>query len=106
MLPLVCTYLPFYTDSVSQRATNGAAIKALRQALGIPQQACAAHAGISAPYLANIEAGRRHPPLVIASRLANALGVPLEAITYPPSLPVTDHQRRGTNGDRYADRHP
>jgi transcriptional regulator with XRE-family HTH domain len=91
---------------VSYRATNGAAIRALRQALGMRQQACAAHAGISAPYLANIEAGRRQPPLVVASRLAEALGVPLDAITYPPSLPVTNHRRRDVDGDRHTDRHP
>lgn len=50
------------------------------------QETCAIQAGISAPYLANIEAGRKHPSLMVASRLAHALGVPLEAITYPMSV--------------------
>lgn len=78
-------------------------MRALRQALGIRQQACASHAGISAPYLANIEAGRKHPPLMVASRLAAALGVPLDAITYPnPHLKID--RRTETDGDRHPGR--
>lgn len=87
---------------MSNRATNGAAVRALRLALGIRQQACAAHAGISAPYLANIEAGRKHPPLLVASRLADALGVPLDAITYPQLSSTTRSRRSEPDGDRHS----
>jgi transcriptional regulator with XRE-family HTH domain len=68
---------------MSIRATNGAAVKALREALGKNQGGLAAQAGISASYLANIEAGRKRPPLATARRLADVLGVPVDAITYP-----------------------
>lgn len=68
---------------MSIRATNGAAVKALREALGKGQAALAAQAEISGTYLSNIEAGRKQPPLTTARRLADVLGVPVDAITYP-----------------------
>ncbi|MGX4514693.1 helix-turn-helix transcriptional regulator, partial [Clostridioides difficile] len=39
--------------------------------------------GVSGAFLSNIEAGRKQPGPQTARALADALGVPLEAITYP-----------------------
>ena len=67
----------------AQRLTNGAAVAALREALGIKQVELAARCDISPPFLSNIEAGRKQPGPKTARALADALGCPLSAITYP-----------------------
>jgi transcriptional regulator with XRE-family HTH domain len=72
------------------RKTNGAAIRALRDALGIKQVSLAARAGISAPSLCNIEIGGEQPSAATVRRLAEELGVVLDAITYPVPEPVPD----------------
>jgi transcriptional regulator with XRE-family HTH domain len=77
----------------TRRAVNGAAVKALREALGMRQDEMASRLGISGPYLANIEAGRKQPRAYLQSRVAEVLGVPITAVTYPvtgDADPVTD----------------
>ena len=54
----------------------GAAIRSARFARGLRQKDVAAVAGISAPYLALIELGRRVPPQDVRERLASALHLP------------------------------
>jgi transcriptional regulator with XRE-family HTH domain len=66
-----------------ERRTNGLAIKAIRKALGIPQNTFAARVEITPAYLSQIERGHRHPPVETVSRIAAELGVPLDAITSP-----------------------
>jgi transcriptional regulator with XRE-family HTH domain len=69
---------------MASRITHGAAIKALRKAYGIRQDALAEQAGISASYLSRVENGFEVPELnVTTHKLAKGLGVPIEAITYP-----------------------
>lgn len=65
------------------RLVNGATIAALREALGIKQNKLADTVGISGPFLSNIEAGRKQPGPATTRALADAMGVPLDAITYP-----------------------
>jgi transcriptional regulator with XRE-family HTH domain len=68
-------------------AVNGTAIKALRQKDGWNSGKFAAAAGISTAHLSNVEAGRkRRVSPAAARRIADALGVPLLAITHglPP----------------------
>lgn len=63
---------------------NGAALKALREAKGWPAAKFATAVGMSAPYLCNVEAGRKarlSPDKV--RRAADVLQVPLAAITSP-----------------------
>lgn len=62
---------------------NGATVRAMRELLKIRGSALANSSGISHPYLVNIEKGIRQPAPDKAENLARALGVPLEAITYP-----------------------
>lgn len=69
---------------MASRMTHGPAIKAIRKALGIRQDTLAAKAGISKSYLSRIESGKETPPLTATTRkLANGLGVDLDAVTYP-----------------------
>lgn len=65
------------------RAVNGAAIKALREALGHRGGKFAVQCLISHGYLTNIEKGVKQPSPAVARKIADELGVPLAAITYP-----------------------
>lgn len=73
---------------MSKRALNGATVRALREALGISQAHFARDVIVSQGYLCNVEKGRRQPDPAVNRRLADRLGVPLDAITYP--LPSDD----------------
>lgn len=50
-------------------------IKSLRKQLGWSQELLAEKTGVSAPYITQIEAGKRTPSLDIVEKLALALGV-------------------------------
>ena len=53
-------------------------IKRLRTARGLSQRALAARAGVTNPYIAQLETGQRgNPTVLVAARLAAALGVPV-----------------------------
>jgi transcriptional regulator with XRE-family HTH domain len=67
------------------RVTNGRAILAKREQLGIPQKVLAERLGISASYLSRIETGTENPGLtsVVVRKLATELGVSLDDITVP-----------------------
>lgn len=74
---------------MASRMTHGPAIKAIRQALGIRQDALARQAEISKSYLSRIENEIEKPPLTATTRkLANGLGVDINAITYPVPDPA------------------
>lgn len=69
--------------TTTTRKINGAAVKALRDAVGVKQGAFASRCSISQAYLNNIEAGRRQPAHDVTARIAHELGVSVDAITYP-----------------------
>ncbi|MBO4629974.1 MAG: helix-turn-helix transcriptional regulator [Treponema sp.] len=50
-------------------------IKSLRKKLGWSQELLAEKTGVSAPYITQIEVGKRTPSLDIVEKLASALGV-------------------------------
>ena len=50
-------------------------IKTLRKKLGWSQELLAERTGVSAPYITQIEVGKRTPSLDIVEKLASALGV-------------------------------
>jgi transcriptional regulator with XRE-family HTH domain len=64
------------------RKANGAAIRSLRMALGIPQNHLAVRVGVTAATMSQIEKGKQPGPDTIR-RIADELGVPLDAISYP-----------------------
>lgn len=72
------------TRRVAKRLTNGPTIRALREALGIRHTDFARDVEVSTGYLANIEADRRQSPGPdVIRRIADRLGVGVDAITYP-----------------------
>lgn len=71
-----------------QRQVNGAAIRAIREPLGIPQGELAKRAGISPSHMNKIEKGVEAPKIETAARIAQALGVALDAIA-PVTEPVS-----------------
>lgn len=71
------------------RRANPASIRALREALGIRISDLARDVEISVAYACNIEAGRKEPSPAVVRRIADRLGVPLDAITSPSTkVPV------------------
>lgn len=68
---------------MTKRHVNGLAIRAIREALGHRGSVFATQCLISHAYLSNVEAGRKQPSDAVAKQIADALGVPLAAITYP-----------------------
>lgn len=68
---------------MATRAINGAAVKVIREALGIVQTDLAARVGITQGALSNMERGLFGSSPAVARKLADGLGVPLESITYP-----------------------
>ena len=69
------------------RKVNGASVASLRKALGIPQNSLAARAGITPPFLSQIEHGARQPSADTMRKLADGLGVPLDAISHVVPIP-------------------
>lgn len=67
---------------MSTRKVNGASIRAIREALGIKHGDLALRCGFTPSYLSHIESGAKQPSSAMARRLADELGVPLDAITY------------------------
>jgi transcriptional regulator with XRE-family HTH domain len=58
----------------------GMKLKRLRRAKKLSKYALAKQAGISAAYVAKLEAGRSDPTVGMLQRLAKALGVPVTAL--------------------------
>lgn len=78
------------TSTRTERRVLGGAVMRIRKAMGLPLDATASKAGISASYWCNIEQGRKTPLLPVMSRMANALGVDLDDITYNTTVISVD----------------
>ncbi len=61
-------------------------IKTLRKKLGWSQETLAERTGVSAPYITQIEVGKRTPSLEIVEKLASALGVEYKTLFEPNSI--------------------
>jgi len=66
-----------------RRRVNGAAVRALREALGIRHMDLAARAEITKGTLTHVERGTRQVSPATLRKLACGLGVSVEAISYP-----------------------
>lgn len=68
--------------------TNGVAIRAIRERAGISVTGLAAAVGVHKSVISRIETGAQIPRSFITIRkIADRLGVPLDAITYPSPEP-------------------
>ena len=74
--------------AMSNRTILGAAVRAIREARAVADPGkfagsrVAIAAGMSHAYLCNIEKGRKYPPEPVIARIADALGVEVDAISY------------------------
>ena len=67
--------------STTEQPSLGGKVRALREALGLSQQALAVRAGLSLLQVAQLERGRKRDPRLSTLRaLAGALGVDLNAL--------------------------
>jgi DNA-binding transcriptional regulator YiaG len=62
---------------------NGAAVQVIRELTGLNKTAFAARTEMSLGYLSRLESGARQPSAENLRKIASALRVPVEAITYP-----------------------
>ena len=74
--------------SRNKRQILGGAVKRLREAKGITQDRLATDAGIHFAYLSNVERSQKQPSVDVMCRLANALGVDLDDISYMAAIYV------------------
>ncbi len=96
--------------NASSADSLGSTLRALRQATGRTVASVAADAGLSVPYIANLENDRGNPTTGALSRLATALGTTLRiefgepgsAGAAPPALPPSLVRLRRTERFRRA----
>jgi transcriptional regulator with XRE-family HTH domain len=69
---------------MSDSAQLGSRLRGMRAAAGRTVASVAADAGLSVPYIANLENGRGNPTLAALERLATALGASLQ-ISFAPA---------------------
>lgn len=67
---------------MSTRRLNGAAFRALREAYKIPQGEMAARLEIHPGYLSNLEKGAKQPAPVLLHKMADQLGLSVDAISH------------------------
>lgn len=79
----------------------GQKIKELRDAADLSLRELAKTLGVSAPFLSDVELGRRFPSEEVLAKLATALSVPLEELRqYDSRQPVADLKRMIENNPR------
>lgn len=71
--------MPFKTERIFRRDL-GRRVKALRTARGLSQRELAEKADIADKYLSRVEVGAVTPSMLVGARLAQALGVGLDAL--------------------------
>lgn len=75
--------MPIYAYGLpmSQRIAHGAAIRAIREAVGVSISAFAPRCDVSQGYMSRVELGKQPSPQVLRN-IADQLGVPLDAVSY------------------------
>lgn len=71
---------------MEQRRMNGPAVRVIRELMGIRHGQLAQRVEIDKGYLTKIEAGSRQPSPEVTVRIANALGVSLDVVSYPVTV--------------------
>jgi transcriptional regulator with XRE-family HTH domain len=77
-------------------ALLGHQLRGLRAAAGRTVASVAGDAGLSVPYIANLENGRGNPTIAALDRLATALGAALQVSLVPPDLAASEATRAAT----------
>lgn len=81
--------MPMVAD-MSKRVAHGPAIRAIREVTGVSISAFAPRVGVTQGYMSNVELGHKQPTVEFMARVAQALGVPLDAVSYV--IPVCEHE--------------
>lgn len=81
---------------MTTRNLNGATVRVVRELLGISQEDLGARVGITQGALSNIERGIHATKPETNRKLAEAMGVPLESITYPVVAPEPEPVAAGS----------
>jgi transcriptional regulator with XRE-family HTH domain len=76
---------------MASRRTNGVAIRELRAALGISQADLAAAAGVDRTAIWRIERGGSQPRPATLRKIADRLGVPIDAISHVVTEPEPEN---------------
>lgn len=69
------------------RNLNGPTVAVIRELIGVRKGEFARRCEIDPGYLTKLENGSRQPSPAVMKRMANALGVSLEVVTYPIGTP-------------------
>jgi transcriptional regulator with XRE-family HTH domain len=77
-------------------ALLGHQLRGLRAAAGRTVASVARDAGLSVPYIANLENGRGNPTIAALDRLATALGTALEVSLVPPAGEASEARMTAT----------
>lgn len=75
---------------MSQRIAHGAAIRAIREATGVSISAFAPRCDVSQGYMSHVELGTKQPTVEVMRRIADQLGVSLDAVSYV--MPSCGHE--------------
>jgi len=82
---------------MTSTVTLGPALRAIREAKGLTQKELGTRSGVSASHITNAESGARNLSLDYTLRVANALQVKPQAITYEAACTCTrTHSGRDT----------
>lgn len=68
--------------ATTSRQLNGSAVRVIRELTGIRAGAFAKKIEIDPGYLTKIEQGSRQPSVDVMRRIANGLGVPIDAVSH------------------------
>lgn len=77
----ICSRVRKVAYMIPPRRANGAALRVIREALGVTRADLAAAASRSVSWLSHVEAGDYQPSPAALAAIARHLGVPLAAIT-------------------------
>ena len=66
----------------------GKRIREIREKIGVTQEKLAFKAKISPSFLSHVERGTKKASLETMKRIADALGVPVQNLFYPPKEPI------------------
>jgi transcriptional regulator with XRE-family HTH domain len=72
----------------AKRLWHGPAAKRIRQLQNIKQDTVAQASGIHPAYLSNIEKGAKQPSLELMGKLANALNVGIDEVSYVTNVVI------------------
>lgn len=68
-------------------ATNGLAIRDIREQAGLTLRGFARHIGTTPIHLSKVERGLVRPQANLRNRIANGLGVAVDEISFTPQMP-------------------